>query len=99
MMNRLYVLARQDLNYSSPHVQAGHCVAEFCLNSDGDLWNNHTLIYLGVKDLKELERWCFKLEQKNIKYTGFREPDMNDELTSIATLLENGKIFKNLKLL
>jgi len=98
-MSRLYVLTRTDLKYSSPAVQSGHSVAEFCLNSNGEEWNNQTLIYLGVKNLSELERWCFKLEKRNIKFTGFREPDMNDELTSIATLSDDGKIFKSLKLL
>jgi len=98
-MNRLYVLIRTDLNYSSPAVQAGHCVAEFCLNSKSNEWNNSTLIYLGVKNLEELKKWCFKLERNNLNYTKFFEPDMNNELTSIATLVKNEKIFKNLKLL
>jgi len=97
-MKKLYVLVRTDLKYSSPAVQAGHCVAQFCLNNGND-WKNETLIYLGVKDLDDLKRWCFKLETKNINYTEFFEPDMNSELTAISVLLENGKIFKNLKLL
>lgn len=99
-MNRLYVLVRKDLNYSSPAVQAGHVVAKFCLNSyEGEKWNNHTLIYLGVDNLKELYRWCFKLEKKDLKYVEFHEPDMNNELTAIAILVDDGKIFRNLKLL
>ena len=100
MKNRLYVLVRKDLNYSSPAVQAGHALAEFCLKSGvGHIWNNHTLIYLGVDNVKELYKWCFKLEKKEIEYSKFHEPDMNGELTAISVLVDDGKIFKNLKLL
>jgi len=99
-MNRLYVLVRQDLKYSSPAVQAGHCVAEFCLGAhSAPKWGNQTLIYLGVKNLNELLRWCFKLGQKNIDFVSFSEPDMDNEMTAIAALVDNEKVFKNLKLL
>ena len=90
---------RKDLDYSSPAVQAGHVVAEFCLNNNGNEWNNHTLIYLGVKDLFELNRWRNKLERKDIEYTVFSEPDMGYETTAIATLVNDEKIFRNLRLL
>lgn len=97
---RLYVLVRQDLKYSSPAVQAGHCVAEFCLGSGrAGKWGNTTLIYLGVKNLNELLRWCFKLGKKNIDFVSFSEPDMDDEMTAIAALVEDGKVFRDLRLL
>jgi len=99
-MNRLYVLVRQDLKYSSPAVQAGHAVAEFCLGSGRALkWGNHTLIYLGVKNLNELLKWCFKLGKKDVDFICFSEPDMDDEMTAIAALVDDGKIFRDLKLL
>lgn len=97
--NKLYVLVRNDLIYSSPAVQAGHAVASFCLNGKLEEWNNHILVYLVVENLKKLENWCFKLDKKNINYFEFKEPDMNNELTAISVLVEDGKIFRNLKLL
>jgi DUF1365 family protein len=95
------VLVRKDLVYSSPAVQAGHVVAEFCLNSSSaTTWNNRTLIYLEVEDLKKLRWWCFKLEKKNIEWFEFKEPDMNNELTAICIFLsEENTIFNGLKLL
>jgi hypothetical protein len=101
MNNRLYVLSRRDLDCSSPAVQSGHCVAEFCLRSDSATqWNNQTLVYLEVENLEKLEWWCFKLERKNINWTEFREPDLNNELTAICVLLEeDNNVFNGLDLL
>jgi hypothetical protein len=98
-MKRLYILVRCNLRRSSPAVQACHAVANFCLNGNGGEWNNQTLIYLGVRSLRELKNWKFKLDMKNIEYFEFKEPDMNNELTAIAVLLEDGKIFRKLRLL
>ena len=97
-MNRLYVLQRKDFPFSYQAVQAGHSVAEFLLRGPITNWDNGTLVYLGVKDENELKDWVWKLEIKNIPYTIFREPDIGDEITSIATVCD-GKIFKKLNLL
>lgn len=98
-MNRLYVLTRKDLRCSSSAVQAGHALAEFLLHRPTTSWDNGTLIFLGIENEKELEKWCWKLDRKKIDWVGFREPDLDNELTAIALVLEDGKIFKNLKLL
>jgi len=63
-----------------------------------DQWKNGTLIYLGINNKEELEYWCHKLNSRSIPWIGFKEPDLNHELTSIACL-SDGKIFSNLKLL
>jgi len=96
MSQRLYVLVRNDLPQSYKAVQAGHAVAEWLLRDQ--TWRNETLVYLGVNDENELLDWKERLDFKNKKYTEFREPDIGNQLTAIATLTE-GKIFKNLKLL
>ena len=83
-MSRLYVLTRKDLPNSQSAVQAGHAVAKWLLH-DQTTWTNEYLIYLGVNNEQDLKRWGNKLTRKNIKWVGFREPDLNDELTSIAT--------------
>lgn len=96
MSQRLYVLVRNDLPQSYKAVQAGHAVAEWLLHDQ--TWRNETLVYLGVNDENELLDWKERLDYRNIKYVAFREPDIGNELTAIATLT-GGKIFKKLKLI
>ena len=98
-MNKLYVLVRKDLPNSYQAVQAGHAVAEWLLQH-GQIteWKNGTLVYLGVENEHDLERWTHKLNYKNMQWTGFREPDIGDQMTAIACLTD-GKVFANLKLL
>ena len=96
MSKRLYVIVRKDLSESYRAVQAGHAVAEWLLHDQS--WKNETLIYLGVENETDLLRWGNKLNFKGIKYVGFNEPDINNELTAIATVC-NDEIFKRLELL
>ena len=96
MSKRLYVIVRKDLSESYRAVQAGHAVAEWLLHDQ--TWRNETLIYLGVENESDLLRWADRLNFKGIKYTGFNEPDINNELTAIATVC-NDRIFNRLELL
>lgn len=82
---KLYVIVRKDLSESQRAVQAGHAVAEFLLRGPSSEWSNGTLVYLGVKGLRQLEHLKFKLDRRNIPYTEFREPDIGNETTAIAT--------------
>lgn len=95
-MKRLYVLVRKDLSESYRAVQAGHAVAEWLLHNQS--WQNEVLIYLGVRDEFSLDRWADKLDRKGIRWIGFREPDIGNQLTAIASV-SDGKIFRNLELL
>jgi len=88
-MKKLYVIARKDLTLSQTAVQAGHAVAEYLLHSRFSRWQNETLIYLGVKGLKQLEFLKYKFDYHGIKYTEFREPDLNNEVTAIVTDVHN----------
>lgn len=98
-MKKLYVLIRKDLSPSYQAVQAGHAVAEWLLqHGQVTEWQNGTLIYLGIENEKELEHWSQKLDQKNMKWTVFREPDIDNQMTAIACL-HDGKVFSNLRLL
>ncbi len=98
-MNLLYVLTRKDLRKSSPAVQAGHAVAEFLLKNPDTKWDNGTLIYLGVRNLHELRKWSHRLDNEDIKWVGFKEPDINNEMTALATVLDNNRFFSRLRLL
>lgn len=96
--NKLYIIVRQDLSQSQQAVQAGHALAEYMLASSSPNWTNETLIYLGVKGLKQLENLKFKLENHGINYVEFKEPDIGNEITAIATD-ENSPIFEKLNLI
>ena len=95
--NRLYVLVREDLGPSYAAVQAGHGMAQYMLEFP-DVWRNHTLVYLRVKDEKHLLEWRDKLIVKGIPYAIFREPDIDNQATSLACV-DDGKLFKSLQLL
>ena len=88
-MKKLYLIVRRDLTPSQTAVQAGHAVAEYLLHSRFSRWQNETLIYLGVKGLKQLEFLKYKFDCNEIEYTEFREPDLNNEVTAIATDIHN----------
>jgi hypothetical protein len=79
-------------------VQAGHAVAEFLLRGPFSRWSNGTLVYLGVKGLNQLENLKYKLKQLDIKFAEFREPDIGNETTAIATDI-NCELFERLRLL
>ena len=94
---KMYVLLRKDLTPSQQAVQGGHALAEFLLNNPTQ-WNNGTLIYLGVNNERQLIKWAHKLCDLDINFVTWREPDMYNELTALATY-SNGDIFKRLNLL
>ena len=88
-MKKLYVIVRKDLSISQRAVQAGHAVAEFLLHGPFSRWSNGTLIYLGVKGLNQLENIKYKFKMEEIPYIEFREPDIGNETTAIATDIHN----------
>jgi len=93
------VIVRKDLTTSQQAVQAGHAVAAFLLHGQFfRRWENETLIYLGVKGLTQLENIKRKFKFNDIPFTEFREPDINNETTAIATNVEN-RIVERLNLL
>lgn len=59
---------------------------------------SHPSFHMGVNGLKQLESLKWKLELQNINHVEFREPDMNNELTAIASD-EGCRMFKRLNLL
>ena len=97
-MKKLFVIVRKDLSTSQRAVQAGHALAAYLLHSPNFRWKNEILIYLGVKGLTQLLNLKRKLDLRGINYVEFHEPDLNNEITAIASDEEN-KIFERINLL
>jgi 5-formyltetrahydrofolate cyclo-ligase len=85
MNQKLYVLVRKDLPKSQQAVQAGHAVAEYLLRGPSTLWENGTLVYLGVRNEGDLKGWVNNIKLAGHKVVPFCEPDRNNELTAFAT--------------
>jgi len=92
--HKLYVVVRDDLSSSQKAVQAGHALAEYVLHSD-DGWKNGTLVYLTAPCIDDV---AVKLQHTGVKHFAFHEPDINNQMTAIASLGTNN-VFKNLSML
>lgn len=95
---KLFIVVRKDLTPSQQIVQSGHAIAEFLLTRPYTKWNNETLVVLGLDNLDMLNKFIFKLDQMGIKWVGFKEPDIGNELTAIACD-EDEPIFSGMELL
>lgn len=95
---KLFVIVRRDLTPAQQAVQAGHAVAEYLIFNPDIEWSNGTLVYLGVKNEEEIQKWLYRLSMADVLAVCFSEPDMNNELTAIATVHDES-FFKKLQLL
>ena len=98
LVMKLYVITRKDLSPLQRAVQAGHAIAELVLHSLHGNWDNGTIVLLGVKNEFQLKKWIDKLSIKDVKYAIFKEPDIGNQITALATVCDN-KVFKKLNLL
>ncbi len=94
---KLYVLIRKDLSFSQKAVQGGHVIAKFAANNTSVDWDNQIFVLLKVSKY-QLNKYLLKLSQDSIYFETFREPDIGNQITSIACMREEGS-FKNLDLL
>jgi hypothetical protein len=90
----VYVMVRKDLTLAQQIVQACHAAYESGLNL-GEMVNDdpNFLIVLQCKDeieLKAIRTYLIK-QTKKISVVSFNEPDLNNELTAIAT----GKLYND----
>ena len=95
---RLYALVRKDLTPGQRAVQASHAIAEFLLRGPKTEWDNGTIVLLGVEDEGELKTWATWLEIKGKPYAAFKEPDIGNQMTALATV-DGGSVFQRLALL
>jgi len=101
MKPRIYSLTRGDISNGQKAVQSGHSIAQYLIEHNPhhvDKWCNGSIICLELGNEKSLKRWMKKLDNLGISYSIFREPDMEHQITSIATL-HTGEIFKGIPLL
>lgn len=95
-MKKMYVLVRDDLGESYKFVQGFHALAQWMIDFP-DVWKNSTIVVLEAKDEDEIINISKKLRKENIDYSMFFEPDLGNEITSIATY-SNGRIFSKMNL-
>ena len=101
MKNKLYILIDKNLDPIYGAIQGGHAIAEWLIEHGQSKWSNEYLIYISV----DINKWKQLLDFTESLYSEFHEPDLDNQLTSIA-ILENDilddrvkKKIKKLKLL
>lgn len=98
------MIVRKDLPFPVQAVQTSHAVLESS-NNFPDYFKNIPHPYLvltSVKSELQLLNWAKKLKDAGIKFSLWKEPDLRNETTSLATIPVYGEtrfIFKNLQLL
>jgi hypothetical protein len=83
-------------------VQGAHAVAQFIIDHPDSEWKNDYLIFLAVDDegdLKEMEGHLFfdnelLSKEKQIPYSTYHEPDLDNQLTAIAVYTKGSKFRK-----
>ena len=85
---KLRVITRRDLPLAIQAVQATHAAIDFQHEhpAESSHWQRHSnyLAILTTEDEKSLIDLIVKASLRGIKYTVFREPDINNEITAVA---------------
>lgn len=88
----MYVIVRKDLTPPQRAVQSAHAAIEAGraflppnTKHDDCLENHPHLVICEVKDEKKLKSTEKKLQENQIQYRVFKEPDIGDQMTAIAT--------------
>ena len=95
---KLFVIVRNDLSRSQKTVQTLHAGAEYILNNPQTPWDNGTVVCLKVDNEDQLKEEIKRLDKMEIKHSIFKEPDIGNEITSLA-IVSKDSIFSHLKLL
>ena len=102
---KLRVITRRDLPLGVASVQACHAAIDFQheYQREASEWHKSSnyLAILTVKDEQELIDILVKVSLRGIKYTIFREPDLNNQITAVALEASNDsrKVTSSLPLL
>ena len=86
--DKLYVVTRKDLFPGAQIAQAIHAITEFGFEHPDVYSNWHSasnyICVLSAKNENELLSLIDRLIKKGIKFSIFREPDLDNEITAIA---------------
>lgn len=86
--DKLYVITRSDLDPGYQAVQSMHALRQFTAEHPevDQEWfeRSNYLGLLSVKSEVELKNLMELAEQRDIKFSIFREPDIEDQITAIA---------------
>lgn len=95
---RMYVLVRRDLADNYRMVQGKHALAQYALDEPTlfKVWGNGTIAVLGVRNLIEMKMWEQKLIAMDKRFSAFREPDLDGQLTALACF-DVGDVFAGLR--
>ena len=94
MPQKMYSVVMRHLSGIQKGIQSGHSVVEFQLKH-GDKkeylrWarKDKTMIVLEANTSNQLDKLMRKLRQFRIPYTPFREPDLENIVTSVSFLID-----------
>lgn len=79
----VYVFCRKNLTSSQQAVQAGHALLE--LANKVDMQYHPSSVFVVVKSEEKLKMIIKELIDNDINFSMFREPNLNNEITSVAT--------------
>lgn len=101
---KIYIIVRDDLKPGIQAAQAVHSIVEFqnIWPEIAKEWYKHSnfIAILSVKNEEELINLINKLQKKGLCYSYFREPDLENSITSICIepSLEAKKLLSSLPL-
>ncbi len=90
----MYVIVRKDLSLEQQSVQAIHAsieTARLLGNDKEEKWEHPHLVLCGVENENALKNTIQRLVKNNIPFSYFVEPDLNNEITAIATFPLRGE--------
>ncbi len=93
-MERLYLLVRDDLPVGKQAAQLVHAMAQWMIEHPNESWKNDYVVCLKVKNI---QKWIYKLEHLEAKFSTFAEPDLDFQITALASNAD-AYYFRNLKL-
>lgn len=86
--DKLYLVTHAQLSSGYQTAQVAHVVADFIMANPetAQTWHavSNSVIVLEAKDARELSFLKADAEDKGLKVTEFREPDLGDEITALA---------------
>lgn len=92
---KLYILVSHKYPVGYQFAQGMHVMHQWSRENLNHPWDNDTVVGLSCPDIEE---WAKRLDESNICYSRFHEPDLDNELTALA-VAGHDRLFKNLKLI